>query len=94
IINTPDPKLLLSDAIEKYYSKSGDVNRRFSEFIESFGGKKEFKEAVNGVNLKTGALILLDDNKWRYGLPTDNQGKAIRGAFIDYIFNQAAKEKK
>ncbi|MCK7604920.1 hypothetical protein L3V64_000420 [Geobacillus stearothermophilus] len=89
-----NPKLLLSDAIEKYYSKSGDVNRRFSEFIESFGGKKEFKEAVNGVNLKTGALILLDDNKWRYGLPTDNQGKAIRGAFIDYIFNQAAKEKK
>jgi hypothetical protein len=89
-----NPKLLLSDAIEKYYSKSGDVNRRFSEFIESFGGKKEFKEAVYDVDLKTGLLILKDDNILHYGTPTDNQVKAIRGAFIDYIFNQAAKEKK
>lgn len=87
-------KLHLSDAIEKYYSKSGEVNRRFSEFIESFGGKKEFKEAVNNVNLKTGPIVMDSGKFEKYGIPTDNQVKAIREAFINHVLDQAAKEKK
>lgn len=87
-------KLHLSDAIEKYYSKFGEVNRRFSEFIESFGGKKGFKEAVNNVNLKTGPIVMDSGNFENYGIPTDNQVKAIREAFINHVLDQAAKEKK
>lgn len=87
-------KLHLSDAIEKYYSKSGEVNRRFSEFIESFGGKKEFKEAVNSVNLKTGPIVMDSGKFEKYGIPTDNQVKAIREAFINHVLNQASKEQK
>ncbi|MBB5356569.1 hypothetical protein HNR43_002578 [Anoxybacillus mongoliensis] len=29
-----------------------------------------------------------------YGIPTDNQVKAIREAFINHVLDQAAKEKK
>ena len=87
-------KLHLSEAIEKYYLKSGKVNRRFSEFIESFGGKKGFKEAVNNVNLKIGPIVMDSGNFDNYGIPTDNQVKAIREAFINHVLDQAAKEEK
>ncbi|QOR84764.1 hypothetical protein IMZ17_02905 [Geobacillus stearothermophilus] len=101
--------LLLSDAIKKYYSKSGDVHHRFSEFIESFGGTKKFKESVDrnltkvDVHIKIGTADvtpislmapLAEKKRKKYGIPTDNQIKAIGDAFKNYIIKEASKERK
>ncbi|WP_430509324.1 hypothetical protein [Gottfriedia solisilvae] len=79
------PKMLLSDAVEKYYSKNGGVQNRFSEFIENSGGIAQIKkDAMRMAEMHVSPLII--------GKPTDKQEKIIVDAFVKYIVTESKKE--
>ncbi|MDP4146425.1 MAG: peptidoglycan-binding protein, partial [Bacillota bacterium] len=82
--------LLLSDAINKYYSEG--ANKRYSMFIDSFGGITNFELAIStSLNpaLITGLKAV---GLYKADYPTALQAAAVETVFIEDIESNAAKE--